>query len=82
MATSYYSCSGTVTTGNGNDSQALSCSTGWQTYTPPANQLLQAELSGEFLTAADTSALLAAVMLLVALWATFKIILNTMGIRL
>lgn len=82
MATSYYSCTGTVTIDNSNNSQALSCSTGWQTYTPPTNQSLQAELSGELLTAADTTALLAAIMILVALWATFKIILNTMGIKL
>lgn len=82
MATSYYSCDGSITTvGNGNDT-GLKCSTGWQTYTPPTNQSLQAELSGELLTAADTTALLAAIMILVALWATFKIILNTMGIKL
>lgn len=82
MSTSYYSCTGTVTTGNGDNSQALSCSTGWQTYTPSTNQPQTVEFSGELLAAGDTSALLAAVMVLVALWATFKIILNTMGIRL
>jgi|GEM_PF-2878712 len=82
MATLYYSCDGSVTAGNGNNSQALSCSTGWQTYTPPTNEPQTFELSGELLTAADASALLAAVMVLVALWATFKIILNTMGIKL
>lgn len=82
MATLYYSCDGSVTAGNGNNSQALSCSTGWQTYTPPINEPQTVELSGELLTAADASALLAAVMVLVALWATFKIILNTMGVKL
>ncbi|MBL0230428.1 MAG: hypothetical protein IPP76_06385 [Moraxellaceae bacterium] len=82
MATVYYSCDGSVTAGNVSNSQALTCSTGWQTYTPPTNQPLQAELSGELLTAADTSSLIAAVMVLVALWAAFKIILNTMGIKL
>lgn len=76
MATSYYACDGTVT----NIAGGIHCSTGWQTYTPPVTQ--NVELSGELLTAADTSALLAAVMVLVALWATFKIILNVMGIKL
>lgn len=79
MATSYLSCDGTISKSI-LDSSAKKCSTGWQTYTPPVTQ--NVELSGELLTAADTSALLAAIMILVALWATFKIILNTMGIRL
>lgn len=80
MATSYYACDGTTTTvGTGNNT-GLKCSTGWQTYTPPSTQTV--EFSGELLTAADTTALLAAIMILVALWATFKIILNTMGIKL
>ncbi len=82
MATVYYSCNGSVTAGNGSNSQALTCSTGWQTYTPPTNQPQTVEFSGELLTAADTSLLIAAVMVLVALWATFKIILHTMGIKL
>jgi hypothetical protein len=77
MATSYYQCAGTV---SNNVFGGLNCSTGWQTYTPPATQFI--ELSGELLTAADTSSLIAAVMVLVALWAAFKIILNTMGIKL
>lgn len=80
MSTSYYSCTGTVATVNSDNSQALSCSTGWQTYTPPSTQTV--EFSGELLTASDTTALLVAIMSLVALWATFKIILNTMGIKL
>lgn len=79
MSTSYYSCTGTVSNSIF-DSTAKKCSTGWQTYTPPVTQ--NVELSGELLTAADTSALLGAVMVLVALWATFKIILNTIGIKL
>lgn len=82
MATVYYSCNGSVTADNGNNSQALTCSTGWQSYTPPTNQPQTVEFSGELLTAADTSSLIAAVMVLVALWAAFKIILNTMGIKL
>lgn len=80
MATSYYACDGTVTSSSNN---RLRCSTGWQSYTPPDTPTAQTvELSGELLTAADTSSLLAAVMVLVALWATFKIILHTMGIKL
>ena len=80
MATSYYSCDGTVTSSSNN---RLRCDTGWQTYTPPETPTAQTvAFSGELLTASDTSALLAAVMLLVALWATFKIILNTMGVKL
>lgn len=79
MSTSYYSCTGTVSN-SFFDSTAKKCSTGWQTYNPPVTQ--NVELSGELLTAADTTALLAAIMLLVALWAAFKIILNTMGIKL
>ena len=79
MATSYLSCDGTISN-SFFDSTAKKCSTGWQTYTPPVTQ--NVELSGELLTAADASALLAAVMVLVALWATFKIILNVMGIKL
>lgn len=82
MATSYYSCDGTISTVGNGTNQGLKCSTGWQSYTPPTNEPQTVELSGELLTAADTSSLLAAVMLLVALWAVFKIILNTMGIKL
>lgn len=82
MATSYYSCDGSITTvGNGNNT-GLKCSTGWQTYTPPTNTPQTVQLSGELLTASDTTALLGAIMLLVALWAMFKIILNVMGIKL
>lgn len=78
--TVYYACDGTISmTGNGTN-QSFKCSTGFKTYTPPTAQPI--ELKGELLTAADTSQLLAAVMLLVALWATFKIILNAMGIKL
>lgn len=80
MATSYYSCDGVVSTVGNGDNQGFKCSTGFQTYTPPSAQTI--EFSGELLTAADTSQLLVAVMLLVALWATFKIILNEMGIKL
>ena len=80
MATSYYACDGSVSVVGNGTNQGLKCSTGWQSYTPPAPQ--NDELSGELLTAANTSQLLAAVMLLVALWAVFKIILNTMGIKL
>lgn len=79
MATSYYQCSGTV---SNNVFGGLNCSTGWQTYTPPTNTPQTVQLSGELLTASDTTALLGAIILLVALWATFKIILNTMGIKL
>lgn len=82
MATLYYSCDGSVTAGNGNNSQALSCSTGWQSYTPLTTEPQTLELSGELLTASDASSLIVAVVLLVALWATFKIILNTMGVKL
>ena len=82
MATLYYSCDGSVSiTGNGSD-QGLKCSTGWQSYTPPTTEPQTLELSGELLTASDASSLIVAVVLLVALWATFKIILNTMGIKL
>lgn len=83
MATSYYSCDGVVSTVGKGNNQGSKCSTGFQTYTPPTAPTAQTvQFSGELLTAADTSQLLAAVMLLVALWATFKIILNAMGIKL
>lgn len=78
--TIYYACDGNVSTVGKGANQGFQCSTGFQTYTPPTSQTV--EFSGELLTAADTSQLLAAVMLLVALWATFKIILNAMGIKL
>lgn len=78
--TVYYRCDGSVSVSGSGNNQRFQCSTGFLTYTPPTIQTV--ELSGQLLTAADTSQLLAAVMLLVALWATFKIILNAMGIKL
>lgn len=81
--TVYYRCDGSVSVSGSGNNQRFQCSTGFQTYTPPTAPTAQTvEFSGELLTAADTSQLLAAVMLLVALWATFKIILNAMGIKL
>jgi hypothetical protein len=81
--TIYYACDGTISTVGNGSNQGFKCSTGFYTYTPPTAQTAQTvQFSGELLTAADTSQLLAAVMLLVALWATFKIILNAMGIKL
>lgn len=54
MATSYYSCDGTVSSFAG----ALRCSTGWQSYTPSSTQPL--EFSGELITKAQTEQLLLA----------------------
>lgn len=82
MSTSYYSCTGTVATGNGDNSQALSCSTGWQTYTPPVTSSSTMTVSGELLTASDTLQLFGAVLFLVALWKVILIILNVMGIKI
>lgn len=79
MSTSYYSCTGTVSN-SAFDPTAKRCSTEWQTYTPPSTQTV--EFSGELLTATDATQLLVAIMILVAVWATFKIILNVMGIKL
>lgn len=79
MAISYYACDGTVTTQAGR----LSCSTTWQTYTPPtttSNSTMT--VSGELLTASDTLQLFGAVFLLVALWKVILIVLNVMGIRI
>lgn len=45
---SYYSCTGSVTQGNDSNSQALTCSTGWQTYTPQESTTL--ELTGQLVT--------------------------------
>lgn len=51
MATTYLACDGTITSGNGSNSQAKSCSTGWQSYTPPEPETTQTlELSGELIT--------------------------------
>lgn len=47
---SYYSCTGSVTAGNGANSQALTCSTGWQTYTPPQQQTNTLEFTGQLVT--------------------------------
>lgn len=79
MAT-YYACDGTVSTVGNGTNQGLKCSTGWQTYTPPTAQTV--ELSGELLTGAQTSELVHAVIVLIALWAMFKIILHTFGVKL
>ena len=71
MAT-YYRCDGTVSNALVPNS-AKQCSTGWVQVDEPVYTLISQTQAGD---------LIIAVVLLVALWATFKIILNTMGIKL
>ena len=66
---SYYECTGTVTDAGAG---ALQCSTGWQLVSEPTFQLVTREQAVE---------LILAVVLLVALWKTFGIILSVMGVR-
>lgn len=71
--TIYYRCDGVVSiVGNGNN-QGSKCSTGWLTVDEPVYQLATREQAGE---------LIFAILSLILLWAVFKIILNTMGIKL
>lgn len=72
MATSYYSCDGSVTTVGSGVNQGLQCSTGWQTYTPPETQTNTLELTGEFVTLEQGRELMAVLFLLFAVIAVYR----------
>lgn len=69
---SYYSCTGSVTSGNGSNSQALTCSTGWQTYTPPEQQTNTLEFTGQLVTLEQGRELFTALALLFITIAVFR----------
>lgn len=71
--TTYYRCDGSIVTINDGIQSGLTCSTGWVTVDEPVYQLATREQAGE---------LIFAILSLILLWAVFKIILNTMGIKL
>lgn len=69
-STNYYRCDGQVSSLPDN---GLQCSTGWINVDEPVYTLISQE---------QTSDLIGVILLLIATWAVFKIILNTMGIKL
>lgn len=71
--TTYYRCDGSIVTINDGIQSGLTCSTGWVTVDEPVYQLATQEQASDFIIA---------IISLIALWAVFKIILNTMGIKL
>ncbi len=71
MAT-YYRCDGTVSNAL-LPNTAKQCSTGWVQVDEPVYTLM---------SQTQASDLIIAIVLLIFLWAVFKIILNTMGIKL
>jgi len=68
----YLRCDGTVSNALLSNT-AKQCSSGWVQVDEPVYTLM---------SQTQASDLIIAVVLLVALWATFKIILNTMGVKL
>lgn len=71
MATTYYACTGTVTQGNGANSGALSCSTGWQSYIP---QQQNVEITGQLISYEQASSLISVLLTVAAVYAVFKIL--------
>lgn len=69
---SYYSCDGSVSVVGNGANQGLKCSTGWQTYTPPATQTNTLELTGQFVTLEQGRELMAALFLLFAVIAIYR----------
>lgn len=70
--TTYYRCDGTISNAIV-PSTAKQCSTGWLVVDEPVYTLVSPEQAHD---------LIGAIILLIFLWAVFKIILNSMGIKL
>lgn len=66
---SYYSCTGTVTQGNGASSQALTCSTGWQSVSSVPQTI---EFTGNLITLEQGRELFAALALLFITIAVYR----------
>lgn len=69
----YYTCTGTVTQGNGANSQALTCSTGWQTV--PSQSI---EITGQLISYEQATGLISALLTLAAVYAVFKILFRVL----